>query len=387
MSSAGRSRPAPGSTTPRCSSPAIGRAVPIRPSPRSRASTASPGTAFHSARWDHDHDLDGRRVGGDRHRRLVDPVRPQDPAPGAGAARVPAHAAVDPAARRGAHLTAAGRTASSAAPGCCTRRGEPSSTLLELRHRAFSHPHGRMAALNERMAVRHIERQVTDPDLRAKVTPTYRMGCKRILGSQHLVSGDHRRQRAARHERDREVGAGRDRRRRAALHHELDTIIFATGFRVVDSPIWSLVRRARRPLADRGLRGQPEGLHGHGRSPASRTCSAGRAGHRARAQSIVSMIEAQVGYFVRRSRSASDAGPGGDRGPRPEAQAAYMAELERRWRAACGRRAAVRAGTSTRQGATRRCGRRPCARISAGSAALSPLTMNSYCPSRRRPFG
>ena len=33
------------------------------------------GTIFHSARWDHEHALDGERVAVDRHRRLLDPAR------------------------------------------------------------------------------------------------------------------------------------------------------------------------------------------------------------------------------------------------------------------------------------------------------------------------
>ena len=34
------------------------------------------GTTFHSARWDHGHDLRRRARRGDRHRRVGDPVRP-----------------------------------------------------------------------------------------------------------------------------------------------------------------------------------------------------------------------------------------------------------------------------------------------------------------------
>ena len=33
----------------------------------------------------------------------------------------------------------------------------------------------------ERMASRHLERQVADPALRARLTPDYTIGCKRIL--------------------------------------------------------------------------------------------------------------------------------------------------------------------------------------------------------------
>ena len=35
----------------------------------------------------------------------------------------------------------------------------------------------------QRIARRHMEKQVADPELRAKLTPSYVMGCKRILPS------------------------------------------------------------------------------------------------------------------------------------------------------------------------------------------------------------
>ena len=60
------------------------------------------GPTFHSARWDHDADLRGKRVASDRHRRLGDPVRPRDRARRRAALRHPAHAAVGDAAQRAA---------------------------------------------------------------------------------------------------------------------------------------------------------------------------------------------------------------------------------------------------------------------------------------------
>jgi cation diffusion facilitator CzcD-associated flavoprotein CzcO len=41
--------------------------------------------------------------------------------------------------------------------------------------------HPRLMAPLRQMAERHIERQISDPALRAKVTPDYTIGCKRIL--------------------------------------------------------------------------------------------------------------------------------------------------------------------------------------------------------------
>jgi cation diffusion facilitator CzcD-associated flavoprotein CzcO len=52
--------------------------------------------------------------------------------------------------------------------------------LLEMRAAGFA-VHPRLMAPAQRMAERHITRQIGDPALRAKVTPDYAIGCKRIL--------------------------------------------------------------------------------------------------------------------------------------------------------------------------------------------------------------
>ena len=52
--------------------------------------------------------------------------------------------------------------------------------LLEARALGFA-VHPRLMAPLRRMAEQHIERQITDLALRAKVTPDYTIGCKRIL--------------------------------------------------------------------------------------------------------------------------------------------------------------------------------------------------------------
>ena len=43
----------------------------------------------------------------------------------------------------------------------------------------FRHPW--IMRVAERIARRHLRRQVSDPQLRAKLTPSYRLGCKRVL--------------------------------------------------------------------------------------------------------------------------------------------------------------------------------------------------------------
>ena len=51
----------------------------------------------------------------------------------------------------------------------------------------YTAPHSQLVVMTlqigEEIGRRHIARQVKDKELRRKLTPTYRLGCKRILGS------------------------------------------------------------------------------------------------------------------------------------------------------------------------------------------------------------
>ncbi|MFC9438777.1 flavin-containing monooxygenase [Nocardia sp. NPDC057030] len=86
----------------------------------------------------------------------------------------------------------------------------------------------------ERVGRRHIERQIADPVLRARVTPDYRAGCKRLLGSDtyypaladpktELVT-----ERIDRFTADGIVTAD-------GVERKVDVIIYGTGFHVIDS--------------------------------------------------------------------------------------------------------------------------------------------------------
>jgi cation diffusion facilitator CzcD-associated flavoprotein CzcO len=87
----------------------------------------------------------------------------------------------------------------------------------------------------EKLARRHLERQVADPELRARLTPRYTIGCKRILISNdyypaiqkpnvEVVTDDIREVRG----RTIVTGGGDER--------EVDVIVLATGFRVTEMP-------------------------------------------------------------------------------------------------------------------------------------------------------
>jgi cation diffusion facilitator CzcD-associated flavoprotein CzcO len=93
-----------------------------------------------------------------------------------------------------------------------------------------------LRAFLQRGATRHLRAQISDPALRAKLTPDYQLGCKRVLPSNDfypaltqpnvsLVT-----QAIDRIEPDGIVTAD-------GQLHQVDIIVFATGFRVSDNPI------------------------------------------------------------------------------------------------------------------------------------------------------
>lgn len=138
-----------------------------------------PGTVFHTARWDHEHELRGRRVA------VI----------GTGASAIQVIPRIQPLVE---HLVVLQRTPAwvlprndqaippwrrflhSVAPWTQLLPRAATYTLLESRAVAFvSRPE--LTSLAEPDALRHLRRGVHDPDLREALTPRYRLGCKRVL--------------------------------------------------------------------------------------------------------------------------------------------------------------------------------------------------------------
>jgi cation diffusion facilitator CzcD-associated flavoprotein CzcO len=197
------------------------------------------GTAFHSARWDHDHDLTGARVA----------------AVGTGASAIQFVPAIQP---RVARLHVFQRTPPWVLPHTSRPitdferrlyRSVPAAQRL-VRGGTYAAREAlvlgfvkdpRLLRAVERMARRHLERQLADPELRARVTPTYTIGCKRILPSNRWY-------RALAQPNVELIPAGlREVRPRSVVaadgtEREVDTIIFGTGFHVTDMPVGRLIR-------------------------------------------------------------------------------------------------------------------------------------------------
>ncbi|MEO8689739.1 MAG: NAD(P)/FAD-dependent oxidoreductase [Solirubrobacteraceae bacterium] len=114
--------------------------------------------------------------------------------------------------------------------------------------------HPRLMKLPERIARRHMRHQISDPALLEKVSPDYTIGCKRILPSNkwyralskpnvELLTGGVEKVTA----HSIVTGEGTER--------EVDAIIFGTGFMVTDMPVGKMVRGVDGKTLDEAWRG------------------------------------------------------------------------------------------------------------------------------------
>jgi cation diffusion facilitator CzcD-associated flavoprotein CzcO len=206
------------------------------------------GELFHSARWDHSANLAGKRVA------VI----------GTGASAIQIVPAI---ADRVGHLDVYQRTA----PWVMPRRDRAYGRLERF---VYRHVPGAQRIAREaiywgreafvlgfvfqpkilraaqRMAERNITSAIADPDLRARVTPDWQIGCKRILISNDwypTLTRDHV---------DLVTDGIAEVRENAIVTRdgtvrEVDVIIVATGFHVTDSPAYELITGAKgRVLAD-----------------------------------------------------------------------------------------------------------------------------------------
>jgi cation diffusion facilitator CzcD-associated flavoprotein CzcO len=110
--------------------------------------------------------------------------------------------------------------------------------------------HKRLARVPETMARRHLASQVKDPELRRKLTPSYTIGCKRILISNEYYPA------LSEPNVELETDGIREVRERSIVtadgrEIEVDVIVFGTGFHVTDMPAAEYIRgRSGESLAE-----------------------------------------------------------------------------------------------------------------------------------------
>ncbi|MEV4107527.1 NAD(P)/FAD-dependent oxidoreductase [Nonomuraea sp. NPDC049695] len=203
--------------------------IPKFPEISGRESFAGP--AFHSAEWDHSIDLTGKRVAVIGTGASAIQFVPQI-APVAGRLtvfqRTPPwiHPKPDFAFSRGARRILR-------APGLARTMRGALYWALESRALGFT-VDPRLMKVHEKLARRHLEAQVPDPALRRRLTPDYLIGCKRIL-----ISSDYY---PALNRDNVELVTDEIAEIRpysivdaAGVEHEVDVIVYGTGFKVVDA--------------------------------------------------------------------------------------------------------------------------------------------------------
>ncbi len=212
------------------------------------------GTVFHSARWNHDHDLRGRRVA----------------SIGTGASAIQYVPAIQPEVEQ---LHVFQRTA----PWVLPHTDRPTTGFERRLYRALPAAqrllragiyaareqlvlgfvkNPRLMGAIERLARRHIRSQLSDPELRRRVTPDYTIGCKRILPSNKWYPAITARNVEL-------VTSGVEEVRPTSVvdaegvEREVDTIIFGTGFNVADVPVGKRVRGRDGRVLDDAWQGSP----------------------------------------------------------------------------------------------------------------------------------
>lgn len=123
---------------------------------------------------------------------------------------------------------------------------------LETRVVAFKYSPGALRTLAQNPAMRHLQRQVSDPALRAKLTPDYTIGCKRIILSSTLYPALCRPNVTLHDKHDAIARIDRDGiHTTQGAHVALDAIVYATGYDATDGAIpYPVVGMDGRTMAD-----------------------------------------------------------------------------------------------------------------------------------------
>lgn len=283
------------------------------------------GTAFHSLHWDHQHDLTGERVA------VI----------GTGASAVQFVPEIQPKAAR---LMVFQRSA----PWIVPRLDRPtldaerlllrkvpllrkairggwytaieSFGLVSLADKRFRH-------LFEALGRFQLHRQIRDPELRARVTPDYMIGCKRAIFSDAYFPAL-----TAPNVEVVTTGIAEVRPRsillRDGTERAVDTIVYGTGFTPIPTVYERYVGRHGRSIADL-YRDEPQSYLGIAVAGFPNFfCTLGPFGA-AGNQSAIYMIESQIGYIVDALRTARREGTRRVE-LRPEVQDAFLREMRTR---------------------------------------------------------
>ncbi|MEU6817076.1 NAD(P)/FAD-dependent oxidoreductase [Streptomyces sp. NPDC046860] len=254
-----------------------------------------PGRVFHSARWDHDYDLRGKRVAmvgtGASAIQIVPSIQPE-----VGRLTVFQRTAPWVMPRMDRAIGTAERRLHQALPVTARLRRGLLWGIRELQVQAFT-KHPDELGLVERLAKRNMARAIKDPALRAKLTPDYRIGCKRILLSSAYYPA------LAQPNVD-VVASGVSEIRGSTVvaadgtETEVDAIIFGTGFHVTDMPIAERVVGAGGVTLAEAWKGGMEALRGGSAAGFPNWLSVIGPNTGLGNSSMILMIESQLNYLA-----------------------------------------------------------------------------------------
>jgi cation diffusion facilitator CzcD-associated flavoprotein CzcO len=185
-----------------------------------------------------------------------------------------------------------------------------------------------LASRPEAIARRHLASQIKDPELRRKLTPSYTFGCKRVLPSNHFYPAVAQPNVSLVTEGIESI-TPRGIVTRDGVEHEIDIMVWGTGFRVNDMPFAHLIRgRERQTLSD-AWSGSMQAYLGTSVSGFPNMFMLVGPNTGLGHNSIVFMIESQVEYVLDAMRTM-DARGVASVDVRREVQDAYNAELQER---------------------------------------------------------
>ena len=286
--------------------------------------TDFPGEVWHSARWNHDVDLDGKRVAvigtGASAVQFVPQIQKQVSA---------LHLF-----QRTAHwvlpkvdhpVPDAEKWVKRHVPFFEKALGAVEYAAMETVGLAFHHPEPLMHGL-QKIGQAYLRAAVRDKELRAKLTPDYLLGCKRILFSNNYLQSLTR-PNVEVHATGVERVEGTSVFGSDGSTAEVDAIILGTGFHILDMPVADLIRGADgRTLAEHWA-GSPEAYQGTSVAGFPNafvvlgpSLGTGHGSAFAVAESQVAMITDAVTTARSRGWTRLDV--------RPQAQAAYVAEVQ-----------------------------------------------------------
>ncbi|MBA0049355.1 NAD(P)/FAD-dependent oxidoreductase [Streptomyces sp. AJS327] len=299
-----------------------------------------PGKVFHSATWDHDYDLRGKRVA------VI----------GTGASAIQIIPAIQPVVgeltvfqrtpawvlpRNDRGITQAEKWVHGKAPATQKLRRFTLWGVRELQTQVFAN-YPNLLATVEKVAKLHMRRAVRDPELRRTLSPDYRIGCKRTLLSNDYYP-------ALAQPNTRVVDSGLKEIRGSTLvaadgrEVEVDAIVFSTGFHVSDMPVAHQVKGATgQTLAESWAPDGMNALRGTTTTGFPNFMFLIGPNTGLGTSSMILIIEAQLNYLADYVRKLDTLG-GGSRvalDVRPIAQHTYNARLRERisgsvWQTGC----------------------------------------------------